>query len=258
MCILFIALGEHPRYPLIVAANRDEEFARPSREAHYWQESPNIYGGRDLQAGGSWLAVNHAGEIAAITNLRMPELYRQDARSRGELVSQFLDRQSDTDFRQGLERNRQLYNPFNLLFGSAARLQVFNSASGRFATLAKGFHAVSNGPVDDVWPKMSRGVSLLETHVMDRTDRELDLDRLFNDMFDTTEADASLLPETGVGLEVEKRLSSIFIVGDGYGTRTTSVLCFGADSIAFYERNYGPKGTELGLTQATIALTRGE
>ncbi|MFK7732883.1 MAG: NRDE family protein [Pseudomonadales bacterium] len=238
MCILFVALGEHPRYPLIVAANRDEEFARPSETARFWSDSPDIYGGRDLLAGGTWLAVNKTGRIAAITNLRMPNLYKDNPISRGGLIPDYLRCESEVQFKEQLCDTHHLYNPFNLMFGTMNELTVYNSATNTFVSLGRGFHSVSNGPLDDYWPKMSRGVSLLETHVLERTDRELDIERLIGDMRDTTQADETLLPQTGVGVEFEKLLSSIFIEGDRYGTRTTSVLTFDRQSLTFYEVDY--------------------
>lgn len=238
MCILFIALGQHPRYPLIVAANRDEEFSRPSQTARYWEDEPDIYGGRDLRAGGTWLAVSKAGRLAAITNLRAPDLYRDDAKSRGGLIPDYLLEPNTELFRARLQRNRQQYNPFNLMFGDINRLTVFDSVNGHFTALDKGFHSVSNGPVDDYWPKMSRGVSLLEAHIAQRPDKALDTERLFADMCDSTQADETVLPHTGIGLEAEKHLSSIFIPGDDYGTRTTSLLTFDGNEMVFHERDY--------------------
>jgi len=240
MCILFLALGQHPQYPLIVAANRDEEFSRPSQSAGFWKDEPTIYGGRDLKAGGTWLAVNRSGLFSAITNLREPSLYRDDAESRGHLIPEYLCSQSLPKFRQTLQNNRLNYNPYNLIFGSIGELTVFNSVKNSFTCLEKGFHSVSNGPVDDYWPKMSRGVSLLEAHVKSRVNQDLDINALFADMLDTTQADESVLPETGIGLEVEKHLSSIFISGDSYGTRTTSILVFDGKQLHFHERDYGP------------------
>ncbi len=240
MCILFIALGQHPRYPLIVAANRDEEFSRPSQTAAYWADQPDIYGGRDLRAGGTWLAVSKAGKLAALTNLRELELYRDDAKSRGELIPDYLLEPSVDDFRERLQGNRNQYNPFNLIFGDMSCLTVFDSVKGHYTPLEKGFHSVSNGPVDDYWPKMSRGVSLLEAHVAQRPDKELDIERLFKDMCDSIQADETVLPQTGIGMEAEKRLSSIFIRGEDYGTRTTSILTFDGEQLVFHERDYGP------------------
>ncbi len=254
MCILFVALGEHPRYPLIVAANRDEEFARPSEAAQFWSDFPDIYGGRDLQAGGTWLAVNKAGRIAAITNLRMPHLYKDHAISRGGLIPDYLNCESVEEFKEQLRDNHHLYNPFNLMFGSMDELTVYNSATNTFVNLGQGFHSVSNGPVDDYWPKMSRGVSLLEEHVLERTDGDLDINRLVADMRDTTQADETLLPQTGVGVEFEKLLSSIFIEGDSYGTRTTSVLTFDRQSLSFYEVDYDATANSRHTSKQLIEL----
>lgn len=249
-----MALGEHPNYPLIVAANRDEEFARPSLQAGFWSDFPDIYGGRDMQAGGTWLAVNTAGRFAAITNLRMPHLYKETAISRGDLIPKYLNCESVSQFKEELRNTHQSYNPFNLMFGNMSELTVYNSATNTFVSLGKGFHSVSNGPVDDYWPKMSLGVSLLEAHVLERTDRELDIERLLNDMRDTTQADETLLPHTGVGVEFEKLLSSIFIEGDSYGTRTTSVLTFDSHHLEFHELDYDANATKRHQSRQRIEL----
>ncbi len=254
MCILFVALAEHPRYPLIVAANRDEEFARPSASANFWSDFPDIYGGRDLQAGGTWLAVNKAGRFAAITNLRMPHLYKDAAISRGGLIPDYLNCGSVEQFKNRLSATHKCYNPFNLMFGTMHELTVYNSATNTFVSLGKGFHSVSNGPVDDYWPKMSRGVGLLEAHVLERTDRELDVEKLLEDMRDTTQADETLLPHTGVGVEFEKLLSSIFIRGDTYGTRTTSVLVFDRCSLEFHEVDYDAQANSRHRSHQLIEL----
>lgn len=243
MCILFLAVGQHPRYPLVLAANRDERFDRPSALADYWQGAEHIYGGRDLEAGGSWLAVNRCGQIAAITNQRRVDLLRDDARSRGELVPEWLSGVDEVNFRSAMRARAGDYNPFNLLYGDCRQLSIFDSVRSRFMLVDKGFHSLSNGPMDDYWPKMSRGVSLLEQHVSDSAGGEIDTERLFTDMRDATKADDTVLPDTGVGVDIERHLSSIFITGDSeYGTRTTSLLLWDGTELRFLERDYFPDG----------------
>ncbi len=253
MCILFVALGVHRRFPLVIAANRDEQFARPSANADYWPEHADIFGGRDLLAGGSWLAVSRAGRVAAITNIRNPALTRDGALSRGEWVRRYLQCASDAGLREQLVAEGKRYNPFNLLFGDQHGLQVYNSVTESVVDLTPGYHALSNGPVDDYWPKMSRGVALLEQHLEQRTET-LDVEQILEIMRDATQADDHLLPQTGVGLEAERQLSSIFIAGEEYGTRTTSLLYFSATQVGFHEQQYGPHGQALSRADHVLAI----
>lgn len=241
MCILFIAIEQHSRYPLIIAANRDEFFARPSRSAHFWDDAPDIFAGRDLQAGGTWLGVNKAGRIAAVTNLRQPELLKTDARSRGELVASYLrGHDSDAHFRDFIASQHAAFNPFNLLFGDAGKLFVFSSLVPGFTRLESGFHSISNGSPDDYWPKMSRGVSLLERCILQPG--ELDVEQLARVMQDQTQADDDTLPATGISRAEERRLSSIFISGAEYGTRTTTLLLCESARTRLFEYNYSAHG----------------
>jgi len=159
VCILFVALDQHKDFPLIIAANRDEFFHRPSAGLHYWEDYPNILAGRDMLAGGSWLGVNYNNRIAAVTNIRRPELLREDARSRGDLVARYLrDDDNDAAFSRFLEEESHTYNPFNLVYGTREKLMVYSSVSKQLVTLKPGYTAISNGELDDPWPKMSRGV----------------------------------------------------------------------------------------------------
>ncbi len=241
MCILFIAIEQHPQYPLIIAANRDEFFARPSRAAHFWADAPNVLAGRDMQAGGSWLGVNKAGDIAAVTNLRLSEPIRADARSRGELVARYLRRdESREQYCEFIASEYAAFGPFNFLFGDAQQLFLFSSLAPECKPLSPGFHAISNGLPEDYWPKMSRGVSLLEHCILQPG--ELDIKQLLAVMSDKTEADDASLPATGISRAAEKRLSPIFISGDDYGTRTTSLLLREPGQTQLIEYNYLPRG----------------
>ncbi len=239
MCILFIAIEQHPQYPLIIAANRDEFFARPSRSAHFWADAPGILAGRDMQAGGTWLGINSRGRIAAVTNLRVPEPTKTAGRSRGELVARYLRGDDNRDqYLEFIANQHSVFNPFNLLFGDARQLFVFSSLAPELKPLAAGFHAISNGLPDHYWPKMSRGVELLEKCILQAG--ELDVEQLLVVMRDKTEADDASLPATGISSAAEKRLSPIFISGDDYGTRTTSVLLCEQQRTQLIEYTYLP------------------
>ncbi len=245
MCILFLAINQHPDYPLIIAANRDEIFARPSLPLHYWEDEPHILAGRDSLKGGSWLGVNSAGQFCAVTNFRTGRPSNTRAKSRGQLIQQYLSHEkTDPSFIADLKNTHHEYNPFNLLFGGAENITVFCSEDASLHHLKDGFHSISNGKTDQHWPKMSSGVQqfteLIGTHAT------LDIDRLNAIMRDETKADDHTLPNTGVSQIIEKQLSSIFIrtidsipnYDGNYGTRTTSYLLYSHQHIQIYEFNY--------------------
>ena len=237
MCILFLAINEHPDYPLIVAANRDEDFGRPSQSMHYWPDNPGILAGRDTLKGGTWLGVNSVGHFCAVTNFRTAESSNDQAKSRGELVHRYLrNEETEKVFISRLQREHSLYNPFNLVFGCRDNVQVFSSIDSSLHHLSDGFHSLSNGNVDQHWPKMSSGVQRL-TELIGENSR-IELNKLNAIMRDETKADDHELPSTGVSLAVEKSLSSIFIRGEYYGTRTTSYLLYSLKEIAVHETNY--------------------
>ncbi len=243
MCILFVANGVHPAYPLVIAANRDEFFNRPSIGVHYWEDSPKILAGRDMQAGGSWLGINKDGRIAAVTNVRAPLLRQSDARSRGELVSRWLGG-SDTlaGFETFLDQAHMEFNPFNLLYGDVQSLSIYSSVSPGRNPVAKGFMSISNGHPSEKWPKMSRGVRMLEG-LVGRAEVP-NPDELLSVMMDNGRADWSSLGHSGIPADYEEALSSIFvdaieIKGRIYGTRTTSILSYNGQAIEFTEYDHG-------------------
>lgn len=251
MCILFIALQQHPDYPLILCANRDEYHHRPTAAAHFWPTEPQLLAGKDLSAGGSWLGVNRRGDLAALTNIRAPHLIRDDCRSRGELVIKALQSPMTPTW---LLQHRQDYNPFNLVFGSAAGLFCCNSLSGEILPLTAGFHAVSNGALDDIWPKMAQGTRALQQLV--GAEQPLDTEALLALMRDATEADEAQLPATGIEPEWERKLSAIFIRHPQYGTRsTTLVLQHRTGIMQFIEVRYNSAGRELGQEKFQFALS---
>lgn len=244
MCILFIALDKHPDYPLVIAANRDEYHARPSRSMHWWEDKPEIFAGRDLTAGGTWLGVNAAGAFAAVTNFRSGEDRQGGARSRGELVAGFLQDGTDPEsYGDFLQRHHHEFSPFNLVFGNQSKLFTWGHDLPRVRALSPGFHSVSNGPMDTVWPKMSRGVKELSMHI--RVDRQLEGNSLLPIMLDRSPAPDVELPQTGLGRDKERWLSPIYIQGPQYGTRTTSILLFQRDGIDINEYEHSPVAPSL-------------
>jgi len=248
MCILFVAIDAHPDYPLIVCANRDEFHHRATEPAYRWATTPAIYAGQDKQAGGTWLGVNELGQFAGLTNIRV--LDQQDGvRSRGELVVNALCTDEITP--QWLSEHAINYNPFNLVFQQHDGLYCFNSKTLQTTKLSSGFHAVSNGALDDVWPKMAKGQQALQRYINQTA--EPDIEDLRALMLDTSQPEDHALPKTGVSLEWERRLSSIFIQHDEYGTRSTSIMLKHRNGqITFSETRYDGKARNLGSQRFTL------
>ncbi|MBB1268814.1 NRDE family protein [Shewanella sp. SR44-3] len=249
MCILFLAVNVHPQFPLIVCANRDEFHHRPTMPAHQWQDSL-IIAGKDLQAGGTWLGVAQDGKFAGLTNLRCQTGNQDGVRSRGELVLKALSGEGLTP--NWLKRHAHNYNPFNLVFNHQGQLHCFNSLQGQSSPLADGFHAISNGALDEIWPKMAKGQKALEAYLSQPIIPEIA--QLITIMADESQASDDLLPATGLSLEWERRLSAIFIRHEEYGTRSTSLVL--QDTLGrtqFTEVRFDGKARNLG--QQDFSLT---
>lgn len=233
MCLIVLAYKAHPRYPLIVAANRDEFLDRPASPAHFWPDAPYILAGRDLKAGGTWLGITTAGRFAALTNhrdLRRPSV---SGRSRGALVRNALER--DLPPLSGVE-----YEGFNLIHGRLNALRYLNNIDGTDIVLAPGIHGISNHLLDTPWPKVVRARERF-TRII--AVDEPSMDDLFTLLSDPTRAADDALPDTGLDLERERALSSILITTEGYGTRCSTVVMVEMDGrVRFEERTHYPKG----------------
>lgn len=238
MCLILFAYRCHPRYRLILAANRDEFFERPTSPARFWDTGPNILGGRDLRGGGTWLAIDQRGRFAAIVNYRDPSARKDDARSRGQLVTDFLlSRASLDDYLETLRTKSGQYNGFNLLFGDAERLYCFSNRGEAPPLVQPGIHGISNHLLDTPWPKVVRGRKALAE--MLARGAPPPVEALFSLLADRTMPDDSLLPDTGIGPEWERLLAPLFISGTVYGTRSSTVLMIGYDGMAtFIERTF--------------------
>lgn len=219
MCLIGIAYQQIAGVPLLVLANRDEYYARPAQPIARWEDAPQLLGGRDTQAGGSWLAVSENGRVAAVTNVRTGS--RASGRlSRGALVPAWLTSPlSAAEFAAELTRQRGDYAPFNLLFGSMGDLYCFHSPRALLTRLRPGVHILCNGLPDAPWPKCERLRGWLSA-----TTTLPGEEVLFDWLADRTPAPVEALPNTGVGLALEKFLSPIFIAGDDYGTRASTLL----------------------------------
>ena len=223
MCLILFAYQSHPHYPLLVAANRDEFYARPTAPMAYWDDIPELLAGRDLQAGGTWLGVTRSGRFAAITNYRDPHNVLSDAPSRGYLVSDFLkSRESGRVYLERLLPRGSDYNGFNLLLGDGKELLYHSNQNGAPQILQPGIYGLSNHLLNTPWPKVEQGRSklaaLLEKGDLPSTEDLLAL------LQDRTRAADEALPNTGVSLAWERILSPLFIESLDYGTRSSTIL----------------------------------
>ncbi|MGH1370467.1 MAG: NRDE family protein [Cellvibrionaceae bacterium] len=239
MCLILFALQQHPEYPLIVAANRDEFFERPTASADYWHDQPSVLAGRDLQAGGTWLGVNRAGQFAAVTNVRNGQEPQDRPGSRGELVSQNLIHPT-TQALQMAQQNRDHYNGFNLISGNAEQLHYFSNRTQQAPRqLSSGIYGLSNAQLDTSWPKVDSAKIELEAITQSVTSTDQLQTQLLEMMANQQQAPADQLPQTGIGDEWEALLSSRFILTDSYGTRATTIVLFHRSGrIDFLEQSF--------------------
>jgi uncharacterized protein with NRDE domain len=237
MCLIFISLNDHPTYKLIVAANRDEFYGRKTAAADYWKDYPNIIAGRDLEANGTWMGVTTSGRISLLTNYRDPKNINPAAPSRGHLVSDFLQsNEPASQYIKNVEKVGKKYNGFNLLAGSFEELFYFSNYGHGIEQLKPGLHGLSNHLLDTPWPKVKRGKEKLKGILKEKT---IAPDALFEFLFDDHRALDAELPDTGVGLERERALSSMFIKSPGYGSRCSTVLLAERSGhVLFAERVY--------------------
>lgn len=238
MCLIFLAHRVHPRYPLILAANRDEFYQRPTVPAAFWETEPQLLAGRDLKSGGTWLGIRRTGRIAALSNYRDPNSVRENAPSRGDLVTDFLlGDMPPAEYLALLRKRSHDYNGFNIIFGDLKNLFFYSNRGEVPPLLQPGIHGLSNHLLDTPWPKVRKGKKALAEILAD--EREPAVEEIFALLADRSPPDDSLLPDTGVGLETERLLAPLFISGPTYGTRSSSILLIDQNAEAtFLERTY--------------------
>jgi uncharacterized protein with NRDE domain len=257
MCLIAVAWGVHPRFPLALLANRDEAHARPSAHAGYDPEHHDVFGGRDLVQGGGWLMLSTRGRLAAVTNVRVglhPELAPL---SRGALVRNFVaGSESAQDYTAALAGDAPRYGRYNLLVWDGKDL-AFASNHPAYTTrmVEPGVHAMSNGAFDAPWPKGMRATRALSAWLGANPHTSPDTSELFEALADTRPAPDAELPDTGVGLELERMLSSPFVSSQTYGTRCSTIVLMGVDEVSFFEHRFGPNGQPAGKTAALLGLT---
>ena len=247
MCVIAFAWNVHPRWRLLLIGNRDEAHARPSAPLQRWTGLPGLIAGRDLEAGGTWMGVREPGRACVVTNVRDPRA-AQDRESRGWLVTDFLEGDDPAARHAGaLEKTATRYRPFNLLlFDAGAACFVSNDPGVRARTIADGVHGLSNGDLDASWPKVRRVAALLQGWIEAGAE---DFAPLFEAFTDETPAPDAALPDTGVGIELERKLSPVFVRGERYGTRATTSIALDRDRGGIIEEHrFGPNGVAEGRT----------
>jgi uncharacterized protein with NRDE domain len=239
MCLIFIALKNHPRYKLIIAANRDEFYERKTAPADFWNDHPEILGGRDLQASGTWLGVTKSGRIAMVTNFRDPKNISPKAPSRGKLVTDFLlDSISGEIYLQKLEGHAKKYNGFSLIAGTVDALYYLSNYKEGVIILNSGLFGLSNHLLETPWPKVEKGKTGIQLLLKAPS---VKADDLFDVLLDEGISADEKLPDTGVGLALERSLSAAFIKTPGYGTRSSTVVMVDyANQVSFTERVFDP------------------
>lgn len=251
MCLIVLAIGQHPRFPLVLAANRDEFHARPAKQAHWWPDKPDILGGRDLQAGGTWLALHRNGRFATVTNYRDAEPPSPRHRSRGHLVTDFLE--SDLEPSAFLETvDENAYAGFNLIVGRATKVAYLSNREEGTRTLGPGTYGLSNALLDGPWHKVESSKRRL-SNLLDSGDiNETSIMRLMNDR---EKAPVSEVDIGRLDFGTAHAITAPFIVLPDYGTRcTTAVLADSEGSWHFTERRFDRSGSSIGESRFQVTV----
>jgi uncharacterized protein with NRDE domain len=237
MCLIFLSLNNHPTYKLILAGNRDEFYNRQTAPAEYWEDHPGVLGGRDLEAGGTWLGMSRQGKVALVTNYRDPQRIDAKAPSRGNLVADFLKaNQSAEAYLEDISSNGKKYNGFNLVLGNVDQLWYYSNYKNGIQKLGSGFYGLSNHLLETAWPKVVRGKAKIKP-ILDQP--RIDPEALFEVLYDELPANDEQLPDTGLSRERERALSPMFIKTIGYGSRcSTVILVDHQNEVVFAERDY--------------------
>lgn len=237
MCLIAFSYDAHPHYPLIVVANRDEFYDRPTAAAHFWEDVPTILAGRDLRQNGSWIGVSKNGRFAAITNYRDPSRPETGQLSRGEIVQHFLiSTQSADDFISTLRQKKDLYGGFNVLLYDGKQMQHYNNIFDERNTVEKGIHSLSNATLNTPWPKVTCAKDALAAA---NKQNQLAVNDIIALLANKEIARDEVLPDTGVGIHLERALSASFVKMPNYGTRCSTAIIYDTNGqIKFLERTY--------------------
>ncbi len=238
MCLIVFAWKVIPGLPLLVAANRDEFYQRPAAPAAWWDDCSDVYAGRDLQGGGTWIGITREGRFAALTNIRAPSEFRLDVPSRGALVSDYLRGKLAADeYIASITAHAADYNGFNLLVGDREQLIWYSNRGGddprNGVALTSGVFGLSNALLDAPWPKVVRAKAQFASLMCQGAPE----DAYFEMLTDTTRASDCRLPKTGIDIERERMLSPVCIASPDYGTRVSTVVqLYTCGSATLHER----------------------
>ena len=243
MCLVVFAWQVHPQYRLIVAGNRDESHRRPTQDAHWWPDNESLLAGRDLQAGGTWLAVSKSGRFATVTNFHEGLSSRAGRKSRGALVMDFVtDTSSPQEYESSIAYDE--YAGFSLLLCDGESMSYLSNRDDLEANLDPGIYGLSNASLDTPWSKVVRARSGLESLIDSSEVNETELMRL---LADRTPAAVDEVETEGLPFEIARALTAPFIIAPEYGTRSSSTVLWGIDDVIdICERRFDPSGKTTG------------
>jgi len=243
MCLIVFAYRVHPDFPVIIAANRDEFYARPTQPLFAWTDGSDIVAGRDLKGGGTWMGITRHGRLAALTNYREPGRQVAEAPSRGHLVKDFLmGSENLNDYLQKMARTGHRYNGFNMILSEGDQWVYYSNRNKDPQVLPPGVHGLSNHLLNTPWPKVVRSRQAVATLLARKGPP--DVESLMQILQDRTIPPDGDLPDTGIGMAWERRLGSIFIHSEIYGTRSSTVLLAAKDGrVRVRERTFKPDGS---------------
>jgi uncharacterized protein with NRDE domain len=253
MCLIMISYDMHPKYRLIMACNRDEYYNRLTLPLDFWNTSPDILAGKDLRGKGTWLGVTKSGRLSAITNYRDPSTLKDAAPSRGELITDFLKGETaPKTYMEHIKRVGHKYNGFNLIACDIRDCYFYSNMEQMIKKIKPGIYGVSNHLLDTPWPKVKKAKEAFKNIVT--VNSIIDPETLFIALKDNTVPADEQLPDTGVGINWERRLSSIFIKSKTYGTRSSSIILYDRKGhITFVERTFIPsEGTDVQYSTKTF------
>lgn len=242
MCLITFSLSSHPTYKLVLAANRDELYKRPTAPANFWPEYPDLLAGKDLQANGTWLGITKKGKIAAITNCYDEGTLPSDTQkhSRGKIVIDYLtSEKTAVQYLDQLIIKKDQYLPFNVLLGDIDEIYHFNSQNQLYTLLQKGTHSLSNATINTPWPKVINTKTKMN-RIMNTPNHYIN--QLFQMMMDQTPASDQQLPDASFPIEIKRKVSTNFIDTEDFGTRSTTLILVDHNHmVTFIERTYDSK-----------------
>ena len=246
MCLTIFSYKQDDEIPIILISNRDEYYERPTAKSHYWEDYPTVLGGKDLKSGGSWLAINKNGSFASITNYCGTRLEKPPSPlSRGKIVKDFVLSNDHEEFLNSLSESCSQYQGFNLIAGWANKIYYFSNITKELVQLRDGLYGLSNHLLDSPWPKLIKAKQKFQDLISHQRN-SFKPEEVFKFMTDTCGFPDEDLPDTGIGIELELFLSPIFIVGEQYGTRSTSILRISnSGKVDFYEQTYMSSGKRI-------------